>query len=108
MGIEFKDKIMLYCFREVKCQQDSLEKFDIKYIFQVDHDERTFLVQWLANQSSIPAVRDRFPGGQNMNLLFHSDIVNLLLKANGGRGRKPDFVIFVDWSALIVVGWGGG
>ena len=33
MGIEFKDKIMLYCFREVTCQQDSLEKFDIKYIF---------------------------------------------------------------------------
>ena len=33
MGIEFKDKIMLHCFREVKCQQDSLEKFDIKYIF---------------------------------------------------------------------------
>ena len=22
MGIEFKDKIMLPCFREVKCQQD--------------------------------------------------------------------------------------
>ena len=21
MGIEFKDKIMLYCFREVKCKQ---------------------------------------------------------------------------------------
>ena len=98
---------MLYCFREVKCQQDSLEKFDIKHIFQLDRDEHTLMVQWLANQSSIPAVRDRFPGVQNMNLLFHSDIVSLLSKTNGGRGRKPGVVIFVDWRALIVVRWGG-
>ena len=42
-----------------------------------------------------------------MNLLFHSDIVSLLSKTNGGRGRKPGVVIFVDWRALIVVRWGG-
>ena len=46
-----------------------------------------------------------------MNLLFNSDVVNLLLKRNGGRDRRPNFVIvvfitiFVDWSALIVKGW---
>lgn len=39
-----------------------------------------------------------------MNLLFDSDVVNLLLKNNGGKGRKPDF-IFVVWSALNVDGW---
>ena len=40
-----------------------------------------------------------------MDLLFNFDIVNLLLKTNGGRGRRPNFVIFVVWSALIVGGW---
>ena len=42
-----------------------------------------------------------------MDLLFNSDIVNLLIKANGGRDRRPNFVIFVIWTALIVSagGW---
>ena len=42
-----------------------------------------------------------------MNLLFNSDVVNVLLKDNGGRNRRPIFVscffiiVFVDWSTLI-------
>ena len=40
-----------------------------------------------------------------MNLLFNSDIVNLLLKISGVRDRGPNFTIFVGWSALIVSGW---
>ena len=40
-----------------------------------------------------------------MDLLFNSDIVNLLLKTNMGRDRRPNFVIFVVWSALIVGRW---
>ena len=40
-----------------------------------------------------------------MDLLFNSDIGNLLIKANGGRDRRPNFVIFVIWTALIVGGW---
>ena len=37
--------------------------------------------------------------------------MDLLLKNNGGRDRRPNFVIFVIWSALnvdgwLVVGWG--
>ena len=42
-----------------------------------------------------------------MNLLFNSDIVNLLLKTKcwGGGGRqRPNFVILVVLSALIVCG----
>ena len=39
------------------------------------------------NQSSNPVVQDRFLGGENMNLLFNSDIVNLLLKTNEGREK---------------------
>ena len=31
--------------------------------------------------------------------------MNLLLKTNGGRGRKPNFAVFVVWSALIVSRW---
>ena len=44
-------------------------------------------------------------GGENVDLLFNSDIVNLLLKTNRGRNRKPNFVIFIVWSALIVGRW---
>ena len=40
-----------------------------------------------------------------MDLLFNSDIVNLLLKTNMGRDRRPNFVIFVVWSARIVGRW---
>ena len=57
------------------------------------------------SQSSNSAVRYRLPGGEDMDLLFNSDIANLLIKANGGRDRRPNFVIFVIWTALIVGGW---
>ena len=40
-----------------------------------------------------------------MDLLFNSDIVNLLLKTNEGRDRRTNFVTFVVWSALIVGEW---
>ena len=45
-----------------------------------------------------------------MILVFDFDIVNLLLKTNGGRDGRPSFVILVVWSALIfdglvVVAW---
>ena len=38
-------------------------------------------------------------------------MVDLLLKNNGGGDKRPNFVIFVVWSALnvdglVVVGWG--
>ena len=56
----------------------------------------------VSKSSSSSAVRDRFPGGENMNLLFNSDKVKLLLKNNGGRDRKPNFVVFVVWRALNV------
>ena len=38
-------------------------------------------------------VRDCSPGRENVDLLFLSDM---------GRGRRPNFVIFVVWSALII------
>ena len=42
-------------------------------------------------------------------MLFNSDIVNYLLKTNGGRDKRPDlflffFCFFVIWSALSVAG----
>ena len=39
-------------------------------------------------------VQDSIPGGENMNLLFNSDIKNLLLKTEG--------LMLLFWSALIV------
>ena len=49
-----------------------------------------------------------FLEGQSIYLLFSSDIVNLLLKTDGGRDRKPNFVIFEVWSALILGVWMSG
>ena len=45
------------------------------------------------------------------DLFFDSDLVNPLLKTNGRRDRRFNFVIFVVWNALIVdsdlvVAWG--
>ena len=39
------------------------------------------------------------------NLLFNSDIVSFLLKTNRGSDKKPNFIIFLECSALIVVEW---
>ena len=50
------------------------------------------------------------PGMEKYDFAFQSDIANLLLNTNGGRNRRPNFVIFVVWYTLIVGGWvfGGG
>ena len=37
--------------------------------------EHTLVMEWLTNQSLNPTIRDRFPGGENMNLLFISNLV---------------------------------
>ena len=46
-----------------------------------------------------------FPEWEEYDLLFNVDIVNLLLKNNGGRDRRLQFGIFVVLKALIVGGW---
>ena len=53
----------------------------------------------VARQSSVLDVRDHFPRGISIYLLFNSDILNLQLKANVGGHRRPSFVIFINWSA---------
>ena len=40
-----------------------------------------------------------------MNFFFNSDIANLLLKANGRRDRRHNFLIFIVRSTLIVGAW---
>ena len=50
------------------------------------------VVSWFSN-SELQTVGDRFPGRENVNLLFSSDIVNHLLKTSMERGRKRNFVI---------------
>ena len=58
----------------------------------------------VSKSKSNSAVLDRFPGGENINLLFNFDIVNLLLKTNVVRDRIPNFVIFLIRRPLIVSG----
>ena len=36
-----------------------------------------------------------FLGGKNMNFLFNSDIVNLLLKTIGDKDRRPNLRFFL-------------
>ena len=63
-------------------------------------------MQLLANQSSSAAVGDRFPGGENMNLLFISDIVNHLRKNQCGEVEDL-FLLFLQFRMLylLVDGW---
>ena len=51
-------------------------------------------------------IQDPLPVGENMYLLFNSNIVNLLLKTKWGRNRRPYFVLFLVSSVLIVGRWG--
>ena len=60
--------------------------------------------EWLANQVTVQVNEVRSQIRENVFLLLNSDIMNLLLNTNGGRNRKPNFVIFVDWYTLIVGG----
>ena len=41
---------------------------------------------------------------QDMNFLFNFDILHLLLKTNGGTETRSNFIIFVIWNSLIVIG----
>ena len=45
-----------------------------------------------------------FPGSGGNNLLFDVDIVNLPLKKEWRRDRRPNVIAFVVWSALVVGG----
>ena len=36
-------------------------------------------------------VGEYFPGGENVNLLFNSDIVNVLVKFHEGRSKRSFF-----------------
>ena len=54
----------------------------------------------IVSKSELKCSSHHFPGGKSMNLLFISDIVNLLLKTNVGR----ESLMLLFWMALIVGG----
>ena len=85
----------------------SLKELAISYIIIYNNfTERVKKVsEWLANQVTVQVNEVRSQIRENVFLLLNSDIMNLLLNTNGGRNRKPNFVIFVDWYTLIVGGW---
>ena len=66
----------------------------------------TSIASWLASPSFNSAFSDRLSRGVNMDLLFDSDIVNLLLKTKGGRDKKPNYIYVVVSSTLRLVSGG--
>ena len=76
--MEFRDRIMLHCFREVKCQNTvTLQEFDIRYLIFV-----LGYLLWISIsglmvvlQSTSPVVRDCFPRGASICLLFFSILI---------------------------------
>ena len=57
------------------------------------------MTYWLAQQCFTAKVRDRFPAGRGVCHNFVKSYID-------GRDRRPDFVLSVVCSALIVGGWG--
>ena len=64
-------------------------------------DHNVVTVNTSGFQSSNPR---SFPGMGEYDFLLNVDLVNILLKNIEGRDRRPHFVIFVVWNALIVGG----
>ena len=58
-----------------------------KYYFRLITLKVRHWSNWLANQYSSCMVWDPFLEGEEMSLLFHSDIVNFLLKTNKGEQK---------------------
>ena len=88
----------------------SFQELYINYIMFWDiFDEHVLVTKRWISLTSIQVIYDWFPVRGNMYLLFNCDIVNFLLKINGGKGnrrnRRHSFVIFVVWSTLIVSEW---
>ena len=55
-------------------------------------------------RSSNSVMRVRYLQGSNKYFLFNPDIEYFVLKTDREKGRRPYFIIFVFWSALIVTG----
>ena len=86
--MEFKDKIMLPCFREVKClkcQQGYTAVIYYVYTilgYQIITCLSGLVVGSLQYYFGSPG---SFPEGVYRSLFFNSDIKNFLLKINGGE-----------------------
>ena len=63
-----------------------------------------FAAQWLEWQSSTADIRVPFPGVQYIHQLINYNIVKFLLKTNDGRGRRPNYAVFVVRSASYTSG----
>ena len=50
-------------------------------------------------------MRVRYLQSSNKHFLFNPDIEYFVLKTDREKGRRPYFIIFAFWSALIVTGW---
>ena len=70
--MKFKDKIMLYCFGEVKCKQNFTTEI-CHYLYNALGSIVSMCISglMLASQNSGRTIRDRFPGGNFTKILFN-------------------------------------
>ena len=97
MDMEFKDKLMLHCFPEMKCQQG--------FTTEIGYSVGNVLGYTMVN------VPYRSLEGEISNRLFNSNIVSLVWKTNEQRGRaEAERLIFLFCSLECLNCWqvGGG
>ena len=106
MGMELKDKTMLRCYRKVKCYQGCTPGIWYQIYNVLEKPYWTHVSGLTVNTWEFDlGGRGSFPKRQITYLLLNSNIVNYLIKTNGERDWRPNFVIFVVWSALIISEW---
>ena len=105
MGIGFKNKTVLHCFSEVKCHQGYIPRIWFQECFRITTSNNW---HWSSGEDWIGLRRSKFAFRKGWTLIcfFNSDILNFVLKTDGDTDRRPYFVIFAFWSALIISGWG--
>ena len=108
MDVKFKGKNMLHYSRGVKRQQGfttgaAFYVYNvISFTLEMVHHGLVVIMPEI-QISDRSVVRGRIPGGNDMICSQMFDIVNLLFKNHGGKQKHV--VVFVVWSALVVVGW---
>ena len=72
MGMEFKEKIMLYCFGEVKCKQNFTTEIWY-YLYNALGSIVSMCISglMLASQNSSRTIRDRFLGANFTKILLN-------------------------------------
>ena len=74
------------------------------YSFRITFTNKHQRPNWSTSEFAF-GIRERFPGGERMYLLFNSSFVNFLLKTKVMRHSRHNLVVFVVWSAKTIYWW---